>query len=519
MYKQFLVTLVAALMLGSIILPQSVSADLFENNSSFSPDAKADSTSLTNAQKETEVSGTLTIFVIDGGVNFEGNNADNNTNNQSQVQLYVVDNFGRYHQLLLSDELKQQMNEFVNLNGHKVTVTGTSNNSDDPGSSSTINVQGIEPIDGNENQIAQNRINNKDFTTESHMPTPSESPSFAEPVIGTQKFVTLLCKFADSTDFTPEPPSYAEKLMNRVDRYYQEVSYGKIDLDGSIVAGWYDMPEPRTSYITEGSSFPIDVAKLIEDCTNAADEDIDFTDYDGINFFFNQNLFGSFNVGTNKSPLLLDGELKFYRATLMSLFGWHNQDVVAHEMGHSFGLPHSSGPYGPYLDSNWDVMSGIYACKNPDEEYRCHGPQTISFYKYAIGWIDPSKTYIASADQKQNVFIKYLTDSKSHGYSMALVPIDGSNTEAYSIESRKPVGYDKNEIPGQGVLIHKIDLGGGFGPGGKVALVVDKTFDFNPNDAGAVWKPGEAYRDNPNNISIKVLKETKTGFWVSINQP
>ena len=81
------------------------------------------------------------------------------------------------------------------------------------------------------------------------------------------------------------------------------------------------------------------------------------------------------------------------------------------------------------------------------------------------------------------------------------------------------MGYDKNEISGQGVLIHKIDLSGGFGPSGNVAQVVDKTFDFNPNDAGAIWTPGETYRDNANNISIKVLKETKTGFWVAINQP
>ncbi len=513
MHKQFLVSIVTALMLGSLVFPQSVSANLFEDNSASSPDAKADSTSLTNAQKDNEVSGILSIFVIDGGMDFEGNTPYN----QSQVQLYVVDITGKYHQLMLSDELKQQMNEFVNLIGHKVTVTGTINSPDGSSSSSTINVQGIEPIDENENSVTQNRINNKDFTTQSHMPTPSESTSFAEPVIGTQKFVTLLCKFADSTDFTPEPPSYAEKLMDRVDKYYQEVSYNRIDLDGSVVSGWYSMPEPRASYINEGAFAGIDIAKLFEDCTNAADEDIDFTDYDGINFFFNQNIFGLASVG-GTTPLLLDGDFKFYRTTMMSLFGWHNQATLTHEMGHSFGLPHSSGPYDTPYDSRWDVMSGTDSCKNPNEEYRCHGPHTNSFYKYAIGWIDPSRAYVATGDQKQTVFIKYLTDSKSPGYLTALVPIDGSDTEYYSIESRNPVGYDKNEIPGQGVLIHKIDISGGFNPATNVAQVVDKTFDFNPNDAGAVWKPGETYRDNANNISIKVLKETKTGFWVAINQ-
>jgi hypothetical protein len=37
-------------------------------------------------------------------------------------------------------------------------------------------------------------------------------------------------------------------------------------------------------------------------------------------------------------------------------------DWVTHEMGHGFGMPHSSGPYSATYDSEWDVMSGAGLC-------------------------------------------------------------------------------------------------------------------------------------------------------------
>ena len=455
-----------------------------------------------------EISGILSIFWIDSGLEFKNNN------NQDEQIYYIIDDSGKSYQLLLSDEVKQQMSELPNLNTHKIVVSGTLiEPGDSDSSSSLINVQKIRPSD---DLIEQNKQNNN-FTIQSHVPTTPGSTVFVEHVSGTQKFATILCRFGDSTDFTPEPISYAENLIDRVNHYYQDISYNKINLDGSVVEGWYNMPEPRSDYSLEGVGNQIDIMKLTADCTTAADDDIFFPDYDGINFFFNQNLFGITSVGANNVPLLLDGNFKLYRVTLMSLFHWHNQDVLAHELGHSFGLPHSAGSYPlTFLDSNWDVMSSQIACFDPNQEFRCHGPHIISFYKYAIGWIDPARTYIANADQDQTIFIERLANPNSFGYLTALIPIGDSNTEFYSIETRKPVGFDNNEIPNPGVLIHKINLTN-IDFNTKVAKVVDNTFDFNPNDAGATWTPGETFVDDINNISIKVIKETETGFWVVIN--
>ena len=47
--------------------------------------------------------------------------------------------------------------------------------------------------------------------------------------------------------------------------------------------------------------------------------------------------------------------------------------------------------------------------------------------------------------------------------------------------------------------------------------MANRTIDFNPNDAGAIWTPGDTFWDSTNNVFIKVIRETPSGFWVLIN--
>ena len=72
----------------------------------------------------------------------------------------------------------------------------------------------------------------------------------------------------------------------------------------------------------------------------------------------------------------------------MAPWGWDTQGVMAHEMGHALGMPHSSGPYSATYDSNWDVMShptgrGVQS----DPTYGVVGEHPGIYQKDLVGWV------------------------------------------------------------------------------------------------------------------------------------
>jgi M6 family metalloprotease-like protein/uncharacterized repeat protein (TIGR01451 family) len=351
-------------------------------------------------------------------------------------------------------------------------------------------------------------------------PTPGiaegNSHIFGTHVSGSQKWVTILCRFGDATGVTPAPASFFQNLMTLMDDFWQEVSYDIINLAGSTVVGWYDLPQNRGAYLDDPAThFPGHTANLSElavDCTAAADADVDFSQYAGINLMFNQDLdCCSWGGGVT---LTRDGVTKTWSTTWMATWGWGNHDVLGQEMGHGFGLPHSSGAYAATYDSQWDVMSGGGVCGSSDPDFGCLGVHVNSVYKDALGWIDPSRRYVATSAPDQLVFLERLAQPGPTGFLEAQIPIGGSGTNFYTIESRKFVSYD-DEVPGEAVLIHKMDTT--LGDRNAQVVDVDAVPNTNPNDAGARWVPGELFDDPANNISVAILEETSTGFWILIN--
>ncbi|RIK17706.1 MAG: hypothetical protein DCC51_12070, partial [Anaerolineae bacterium] len=87
--------------------------------------------------------------------------------------------------------------------------------------------------------------------------------------------------------------------------------------------------------------------------------------------------------------MTLDGTTGVWRTSWLPPWAVNNISVIAHEMGHGFGLPHSSGDYDATYDSPWDVMSADRAncSKNKDPIYGCIPQGTIGYHKDLLGWI------------------------------------------------------------------------------------------------------------------------------------
>ncbi len=345
-------------------------------------------------------------------------------------------------------------------------------------------------------------------STEAHAAAASLKPE----VIGSQPWITLLCKFSDIITET-RPVDYFTQMYSStypgLDHYWREVSYDLANVQGSgSVSHWYTLPHTRTYYLlADGRP---DTGKLFQDCTAVADADVYFPNYVGINMMFN----GYFSVGVGGyGTTSLDGVTRVWYRTWEPEWGFLNITVMEHEMGHGFGLPHSSGNYGATYDNVWDVMSDTWTnCSRlSDPVYACIGQHTIGWHKDREGWIAANKKATIPAGSQTTITLERSALPQTDNYLVAYLPVEGASDRFYTLEARRNAGYDM-KLAGEGVIIHYVETGRT-----NPARVIDIDGNGNTNDAGAIWTVGETFSDTVNGITVTVVSATATGYVVNAN--
>jgi M6 family metalloprotease-like protein len=343
------------------------------------------------------------------------------------------------------------------------------------------------------------------------------NPANTQALSGPQPWVSVLCRFSDILT-EQQPLSYFQNMYAStypgMDHYWREQSFDTVNVVGSLAVGWFALPHPRSYYIFDTNSDGIDDANLDQlaiDCIAAGNPTVNYANYVGINMMFNADL--DCCAWGGGRYMTLDGAERVWRTTWDPPWAFSNTAVIGHEMGHGFGLPHSSGMYGATYDNHWDVMSDTWSnCGSSTHvSYGCLGQHTISYHKNQLEWIPPANKYLHSGGGAATITLEQLALPATGNYRMAQIPIGGSSTHYYTVEVRRRVGYDI-KLPGEGVIIHEVDQSRG-----RPANVVDSDNNGNTGDAGAIWSPGETFVDSAHGISVQVNSTTSTGAVVTIN--
>jgi len=338
---------------------------------------------------------------------------------------------------------------------------------------------------------------------------------------GPQPWVSILCKFSDVEDEPRNLTYFQDMYANEVgglDDYWRKQSYNKINIVGSTAVDWVDLPEPQTFYVpTPGSGTDSNRSAIFDDCTEAADPFVDFSNdgsggFSGINMMLNESLdccaWGGSRFAT------LDGISKSWRTTWNPPWAFGQAAIIAHEMGHGFGLPHSNnfdGDSDPY-DSPYDVMSAATRNSINDSVYGRQGKHHTAYHKERLDWFEESEVIEVTVDGSATVTIDAMALATTSNYRMVRIPIPETN-DWYTVETRKRIGYDAN-LPGDAVIISYIDTNRS-----QPAWTVDTDSppaNFADNE-GSMLRVGEVFVDPGGIITVKVDAETDDGFVVTIN--
>lgn len=257
------------------------------------------------------------------------------------------------------------------------------------------------------------------------------------------------CKYADDHASTL-PDSHYQRLFtpagagsfNVVD-YFRDMSHGQLDLSGSKIFGWYNLPINHADFTNSPDPAPAgryNRRDLFNLCRQAAvDNSVPLADFQGI--------LAIVNGGTGVAYGFMGEMTALCESTMLA------PSAVCHEMGHGYGLDHSRSSAQPsvdYMDA-WDTMSTLDLCyMHNTKEWGSIGPGLNSWNMRGRGWLDEGRVWkLDDSDFEATVVLRPLHRPDLYG-SLALEL--GEFLFAY----RPRQGWDA-AFPESGVFIHTFE--------------------------------------------------------------
>lgn len=346
----------------------------------------------------------------------------------------------------------------------------------------------------------------------------------AETIAGNAVWVTLPCKFAGLPAGTNTQEFFQAQYDHVVGmkRYWNEVSYGALTLDGSFARDWKALPEPRSGYVKvvqiDGYHYlDADLDKLYRDCVAVHDADVNFAAGDGvygIMLAFNSDLDGPAWGGQRCEPL--DGVDACRGVAWMPPWASGRLGTVGHEFGHGFGLPHADNSDRDDFtyDNPWEVMSSSSLNARVDSTFGTIPKHINAYSRLLLGWMPASRVRtVRPGEAPVTVTLDRLNLPTSNNTQVLVLRDPARPDRYYTLEARIRSGYYDDLLAGDAVIAYEVDEGR---RSPSWSLDADVPPADVSNNEGSMFKPGEIWVSPDHLFRVRVDAATATGFRVTV---
>ena len=324
--------------------------------------------------------------------------------------------------------------------------------------------------------------------------------------------VRNLFLFVDFPDNPSKSSSkkFADNYFTTAKKFLEDLSYGKMSLELTVSSKVFRINKNSASYkmLIDGQG---DAPGLVQDALSAADNEIDFKNFDLVTVLppentKNINTSGALTGGAesfktkekNFPSAIFIGRNKLSDFTKPG-FGW---SFYAHEFGHVLGITHpfkyTEGKPGPI----WDLMGNGGTSV----------PEFIGWHRFILNWLGEKEIVCLSKDSKGTVeqTLKPL-NSKEVGKKLLITPL--SATQALVVEVRRQSTFDKLTPNETGVLVYLVDVTKGDDQG-IITIISSKKTTKDTQILGSL-KPGE--KVSYKGITIQVVSSNKSGDTIKVS--